>query len=366
MSKVEKFFEITRGKSGITEEFIYNNPGEIPVISASSDKFTIFGHVDEKAISIDKIIDYPAILIIRVGKAGITQIVNHEKYVVTENVLVLKPKKEYSNSFNLKWVENQLRPQLIKNARGEINGQRNISATIIEQLEFDNDISLDEQNNYSQLIFSFESIQAELKNSLNFLKEANINYPFNNYDEIRLDKCFNINGGTSGLTEEVIYQSYIEDSKDNIPVFSGATIDNNFMGHISKSKLSSHLQLKIFKSPAILITRKGNAGTMKYIPDYEFTTNDDAYVMTLKEEWVGKINLIWFINQYQELFFNLVTSKSDNGTFNKSYAERQFVKIPDINFQNEIANKIVLKEKIVKSMQKLENKAVYLLDSKII
>ena len=138
------------------------------------------------------------------------------------------------------------------------------------------------------------------------------------------------------------------------------------MGYISKNIPSSHLQLKIFKSPAILITRKGNAGTMNYISDYEFTTNDDAYVMTLKEEWVGKINLIWFINQYQELFFNLVTSKSDNGTFNKSYAERQFVKIPDINFQNEIANKIILKEKIVKSMQQLENKAEYLLNSKII
>lgn len=136
MSYVEDFFIIDRGMPGITEEFIYNNPGEIPVISASSDKFTIFGFVNKEVIPKNKIIDYPALLIIRVGKAGLTHIVNYEKYIVTENVLVLKAKKKYYDSFNMKWVENQLRPFLIKNARGEINGQRNISATIVLDIKY--------------------------------------------------------------------------------------------------------------------------------------------------------------------------------------------------------------------------------------
>lgn len=365
MNEVKDFFKITRGADGLTEEFIYNNPGELPVISASSDKFTIFGHVDEKVISKNKLIDYPALLICRVGKAGFTHMVNYEKYVVTENVLVLEPKKKYLNSFNLKWVENQLRPLFIQNARGEINGQRNISSTIIRKLKFNN-ISLDEQNNYANLILTLESIDLELKNSLYFLQDANIKYEFNNYEKVKIDDCFKIEGGTSDLTEEVIYQCFTNDSDDKLPVFSGATLKNNFMGYISKNKSSSILDLKTFKGPVILISRNGYAGTMRFISEGEFTINDHAYVMTLKEEWSEKINLIWFINQYQELFFNLVTSKSDNSTFNKSYAERQIVKIPDINFQNEIANKIILKEKIVKSMQKLENKAEYLLNSKIV
>lgn len=365
MSHVKDFFEIERGMQGITEEFIYNNPGDIPVISASSDKFTIFGNISEEVVSEGKIIDYPALLIIRVGKAGFTQIVDYEKYVVTENVLVLKPIKKYQNSFNMKWVENQLRPLLIKNARGEINGQRNISATIIERLKFNN-ITLNEQNSYSNLISSLEFIDFELKNSLNFLQDANIEYPLIEYDEVRIKDCFTISGGNSGLTEEAIYKSYTTESKDNIPIYSGATLDNNFMGFISKNEQSIIHNLKTFKAPAILVARKGNAGTMKYITDYEFTTNDDAYVMTLKEEWVDKINLIWFINQYQELFFNLVTSKSDNGTFNKTYAEKQIVKIPNINFQNNIAKKIILKEDIIKSMQDLEKKIEHLLNSQII
>lgn len=351
--------------SGITEEFIYNNPGEIPVISASSDKFTIFGFVNKEVIPKNKIIDYPALLIIRVGKAGLTHIVNYEKYIVTENVLVLKAKKKYHDSFNMKWVENQLRPQLIKNARGEINGQRNISATIIKKLKF-NSILLEEQNNYSNLILTLESIDIELKNSLKFLQDANIEYPLKNYKQVRIKDCFNITGGNSGLTEKIIYQCYTNESDDKIPVFSGATLKNNFMGFISKNKQSIIPNLKIFNAPAILVSRNGYAGTMNYISDNEFTINDHAYVMTLKEDWEGKINFIWFINQYQELFFNLVTSKSDNGTFSKEYVERQFVRIPDIDFQNTIAKKIILKEKIIKSMQNLENKANFLLNSQII
>ena len=337
MSEVKDFFKINRGADGLTEEFIYNNPGELPVISASSDKFTLFGHVNEEVIPKNKIIDYPALLISRVGKAGFTHMVNFEKYVVTENVLVLTPKKKYINSFNLKWVENQLRPLFIQNAIGVIDGQRNISSTIIKKLKFDN-ISLDEQNIYSNLISTLESIDSELKNSLDFLLGSNIKYEFNDYEEVKIEDCFKIEGGTSDLTEEMIYQCFTNDSNDELPVFSGATLKNNFMGHISKNKSSSILNLKIFKAPVILISRNGYAGTMRFISEGEFTINDHAYVMTLKEEWLGKINLIWFINQYQELFFNLVTSKSDNSTFNKSYAERQIVKIPDINFQNEIAN----------------------------
>lgn len=364
MSYVKDFFEITRGMSGITEEFIYNNPGDIPVISASSDKFTIFGCVNEEAIPKNKIINYPAVLIIRVGKAGFTQIVSYEKYIVTENVLVLIPKRKYVDSFNMKWVENQLRPELIKNARGEINGQRNISTTIIKKLKFNN-IDLSEQEKYSKLILSLESIDSELKNSLDFLQNANIDYLFEEYDKIKIKDCFNILGGTSGLTEEIIYQNYTEQPNEEIPIFSGATLKNNFMGFIAKNN-QSNINLKIFKGPAILVARKGNAGTMKYIPNYEFTINDDAYVMILKEEWIEKINLKWFINQYQELFFNLVTSKSDNGTFNKSYVERQIIRIPDINFQNNVAKKIQIKEEIIESMQKLENEVEYLLNSQII
>jgi len=47
MPTVEEYFEIGRGASGITEELIYNNPGDIPVVSATSDRFFIFGYGSE-------------------------------------------------------------------------------------------------------------------------------------------------------------------------------------------------------------------------------------------------------------------------------------------------------------------------------
>jgi hypothetical protein len=79
---------------------------------------------------------------------------------------------------------------------------------------------------------------------------------------------------------------------------------------------------------------------MTLINKINFTTNDHAYVMTLKEKWKDKIDIYWFINHYQDLFYNIITSKSDNATFNKRYAKKQVVKIPNIEIQKRVSEKL--------------------------
>jgi len=59
-------------------------------------------------------------------------------------------------------------------------------------------------------------------------------------------------------------------------------------------------------------------GSMTYIKEGRFTTNDHAYVLIPKKNWINKINLRWFTFQFQGLFQNLATSKSDNATFTKN------------------------------------------------
>lgn len=85
---------------------------------------------------------------------------------------------------------------------------------------------------------------------------------------------------------------------------------------------------------------------MTYIAEGEFTTNDHAYVLTLKSKWKDKINLRWFVFQYQDLFYNLVTSKSDNATLNKEYAEKQRIIIHDKTIQDNIAEKLLKIDKL--------------------
>ena len=96
---------------------------------------------------------------------------------------------------------------------------------------------------------------------------------------------------------------------------------------------------------------------MTYISSGEFTTNDHVYGLTPKKDWKDKVNMRWFIHECQDLFFNLVTSKSDNATFNKEYARRKLVKIPDdIEFQNRFAKKIQAIESILENQKKIVRK----------
>lgn len=162
MPTVRDFFKIGRGSSGLTEELIYNNSGNMPVISATSERFLVFGNIKEDIINKDDIITFPAILIIRVGKAGQTQIVDSPKYIITENVLILYPKEEFKDDFDLKWVEHKLRPMLLQNARGDKNGQMNISAEIIYRLKFEKkDIAY--QKEYSKMALATENIHDQIK-----------------------------------------------------------------------------------------------------------------------------------------------------------------------------------------------------------
>ena len=73
----------------------------------------------------------------------------------------------------------------------------------------------------------------------------------------------------------------------------------------------------------------------------------------------------WFINAYQELFFN-ISSKSDNGTFSKNIVLNQNVEIYPINIQKLFSSEI---EKISESLikfKKIKKEADKLLNFQII
>ena len=184
---------------------------------------------------------------------------------------------------------------------------------------------------------------------------------------VRIRDIFKMEGGNSGLTEEFIYMNQPSNESESISILSSATREDNLMGFISKNTtLPNGRQIKTFFAPAILITRNGFAGEMTYLSNGQFTINDHAYVMTLKEEWKDKINLRWFASQYYELFRNLVTSKSDNATFSKEYAKMQNVELPDIAVQNRISEKLHKIDMLVSALEQLKKESLELLKCQII
>lgn len=175
------------------------------------------------------------------------------------------------------------------------------------------------------------------------------------HDTEVLGKVLKFNGGNSGLTEEFIYNNLPNNIDERVPILSSATLKINLMGYISRYAKPKNKKLKIYNGPCILVTRNGYAGTMTYIKDGEFTINDHAYILTPQTEWKGRINLRWFAYQYQELFYNLVTSKSDNATFNKEYAEMQTIFVPKKSAQDEIAKKLLELDSLTEKLEKLNN-----------
>ena len=93
-----------------------------------------------------------------------------------------------------------------------------------------------------------------------------------------------------------------------------------------------------------------------------FTTNDHAYVLSIKQGWRDKINLEWFMLEHQGLFHKLVTSVSDNATFNKEYAEKQIISIPHIDYQNGLVNKLRLVKETKQKLEMIKNKTDSLLE----
>lgn len=170
-----------------------------------------------------------------------------------------------------------------------------------------------------------------------------------------LGNIINFGGGNSGLTEEFVYNNQPNSLEERVPILSSATLDINLMGYISRFANPSNKKLKIYKGPCVLVARNGYAGTMTYIPKGEFTINDHAYVLTVKKKWCDRVNLRWFAYQYQGLFYNLVTSKSDNATFNKEYAEQQTIALPSRSFQDKIAEKIKELDDMLNLLEKLKN-----------
>jgi type I restriction-modification system DNA methylase subunit len=208
---------------------------------------------------------------------------------------------------------------------------------------------------------SLDKVNNLLSGASSFLK-SNMIIENPLYDE-SISEVFRLIGGNSGLTKEFIYYNLPNMDEEGIPILSGATMKENLMGYVARGAEPNGEKLKIFMGPALLVIRKGKAGQMFLIDKPEFTTNDDAYVLQVKEKWKDRVNLRWFAYQYQELFYNLTTAKSANATFNKEYAKRQRIKIPDITFQDKIANKLLNADCLIENLntvkKQLENMIEY-------
>lgn len=270
---------------------------------------------------------------------------------------------------DLKWFAFSFQNLFYRLRIGDPQGQRSLNKLLLERIPIvvpDINIQKRQLRKYKRLADIQKSIQKtifELTHIGNFTK----GYPSNSIiAEDKLKTFVKFEGGNSSLTEEFIYHNSAEIDSNRIKVLTSSTSERTAMGFVSKNAKPNGKTLKVFQTPAILVTRNGYAGTMTYIPNDRFTTNDHAYVLTPRQEWKAKINLEWFMYEYQDIFFRLVTSKSDNATFSKEYAEKQIVQIPRLDYQNSIARRFNIVKKMLEKLHLLQIEVEQLLEFSII
>ncbi|MFT8705507.1 MAG: restriction endonuclease subunit S [Bifidobacterium sp.] len=139
--------------------------------------------------------------------------------------------------------------------------------------------------------------------------------------EIPISELLDCMSGNTGLTEELIY------SKSNFggtryQVLTASTIPDTAMGYIPKCTISTASgrtkELNTFEGKeGLLVVRKGKAGGTRYLPEGKYVINDDAYIVSVKNDCPYQIDLRWLAIACKTDFL-AYASNSDNGTWNKT------------------------------------------------
>ncbi len=361
--KISKIFDYFPGNHGLTEEVIYSHQPTtqddcVPIFSGSGDNEIPIGTVNKKAKN-NKNVDVvyfesPCLILTKDGSAGLLTFKESGIFTINHHACVLKIKNEWKDKVNPEWFVYQYQKELYQYVTSKSDNQV-FSMKWFEKLSFEippYDIQirqLTKKRNLRSIITHLKKLDLSLKQ---ILREYNLDSE--SIGTSSLKNVFHFYGGNNNLTEEFIYHNLPSNEEEKLPVFSGATIKGNTLGYVNRDAEPSGKRIKIFAGPAILVIRKGIAGRMLYIDEKEFTIKDDAYVLIPKKEWKDKINLRWFMYQYQGLFYNLVSSKSDNATFNKKYAEKQNIQIPNLSIQARVGEKLLKIDSLIEKIEYLK------------
>ena len=178
--------------------------------------------------------------------------------------------------------------------------------------------------------------------------------------QIEISKCIDYMSGSSKLTEEMNYQRLKTDG-DKYLLLTGATVKEN-----TYVTLNETVNVPKFEQrDGLLVTRKGKAGNVRYLPKGRYTLNDDAYILYERDGSEYKINLQWLSIQYKQEFL-LHASNSDNGTWNMTgFFECTKVDIPSLDEQLSVVKNYNTLLHRIKTIEAVESQYCELISKEI-
>lgn len=175
--------------------------------------------------------------------------------------------------------------------------------------------------------------------------------------------------GNTGLTEELIY-NMSDVSGPRYEVLTASTQSDTAMGSIPQCNLpTSNGQIRPLKTfsdkEGLLVVRKGKAGGTRYLPKGNYAINDDAYILSVKDDCPYQIDLRWFAIAYKSEFL-AYASNSDNGTWNKTgFFESVTIDIPSPKTQQALIQTVDKAQKLAEQLELAQRKLNILLNKEI-
>jgi len=287
--KIKEAFDINQGHQ-ITDEEIYNdiiNNGKIPILTANNE---IKGFWRK---SIIKKSDLPCITYPTKANSGTCFVQNN--IFDANNTAILIPKSKWRNRIFLEWFAYKLSNIFLKVATSK-EGVNYLNKEIVEELEFelpDKKIQKMEFISLSKIISLKKKID-EILSKIRKIKSSLLSIDYKKFQarDVPINEILKSISGNSGLTEEYLYQNTLLEKDKNYKVLTGSiNVRDTEMTNLCQKPKDKNNKIDVFYGKGIHVVRKGKAGIINYLKKDYYTLNDDAYILTIKDNVKYKISL---------------------------------------------------------------------------
>jgi len=345
MTKFLEMFEpIRKGDFGLTDEAIYKSiqSGKpfIPIWGGNRDHST-----PDRMVSINgktntgkniTVFKGEGIIISLDGSAGSMTFKKEQTFALNHHAGFFKVKSDATNKILPEFFVNFFGTQLMNESVSA--GSKTLTLDQIYTIDFD----IPEPLIQKEVMIKFRPLfqkKASIEKIL--LKIGTIKakvlpsrYKSFQANEIPIKNIIDYMSGNSGLTEEFIYKKS-QQNGNKYDVLASSE-EHRLIGEIPMCEINGK-PLKIFTNKeGLLVIRKGKAGNTRFLDKGIYAINEDAYILSVKENCPYKINLKWLSIQYKDEFLSYA-SNSDNGTWNMTgFFMNVKIDIPDYDEQVEV------------------------------
>lgn len=330
--KVSDVFYVKTGVR-ITEEEVYNNPGNLPCVTAQTLNNGITWYADKKWLDKfekngDKVlVNEECITWSKDGYAGKLFYRNYE-FFPNDHCGVLIPREEFRELINLKWFV-YTQQDLIMSHALQSNSQPMLYNEQMSIIEFSlptNDDETIDINTQNDIVDEFEKL-IRLKNmvSRTFEKsksKSDYELDITRYITKSVEEIALLNKGSNQISEEAIYKNF---DKDGYPVYSSATENNGLMGRVKKEYFDGFH--KKGNAGELTWTTNGYAG-MVFYRDTDYLYSEKCGRIVMRREYQDLINPKYLMLYLNQVTYKYKTAESNNGKLDIIHMSNIPVKLP--------------------------------------